>query len=111
MNLQEKHDSKLQLVQNTEARMILNLPKFQTISPGLRKLHWLPVHTQVKFKALCFAHKGLYHTGPEFLRHALRWYIPNRLLRSASSNTLVISRIRQANWGGRSFIVSTTKLW
>lgn len=42
--------AKLQRVQNTLARVVLGLRKFEHITPALIELHWLPVKQRVTFK-------------------------------------------------------------
>ena len=37
---------RLQYVQNTAARVVLQVSKFQYITPVLCKLHWLPIQFQ-----------------------------------------------------------------
>ena len=41
---------KLQRVQNTLARVVLKVRKFDHITPALKELHWLPVKLRVTFK-------------------------------------------------------------
>ena len=47
---------KLQLVQNTAARLISKVPRRSHISPILRHLHWLPIEARIHFEVLvlCF---------------------------------------------------------
>ncbi len=45
----------LQLIQNTAARYIFNVPKRMHITPLIINLHWLPIAARIKFKALIFA--------------------------------------------------------
>ena len=41
---------KLQYVQNTAARIVSQVGKFEHITPVLLDLHWLPVHYRIMFK-------------------------------------------------------------
>lgn len=43
LNAQEKVQNKMQLVQNSAARILSGTPKFKSISPVIRQLHWLPI--------------------------------------------------------------------
>ena len=56
---------KLQLVQNTAARLISRIPRQAHITPVLKHLHWLPIEARVisKFLVICF--KCLNNTGPQ----------------------------------------------
>jgi len=42
--------STLQRVQNAAARIVLNLRHRDSISDGLRQLHWLPIESRIQFK-------------------------------------------------------------
>lgn len=44
---------KLQVVQNSAARLLCRLPKTSSTSNALGNLHWLKVENRVKFKAIC----------------------------------------------------------
>jgi len=48
-------------VQNAAARMVLNLRPRDSISDGLRQLHWLPIESRIQFKLCLIMH--LIHTG------------------------------------------------
>ena len=43
---------KLQMVQHAAARVITRTRKFDSITPVLKELHWLPVHKRIIFKLL-----------------------------------------------------------
>ena len=49
----------LQNVQNSAARVTLGLPKFEHISPGLKKLHWLLIKYRIEFKFLTMVFKTM----------------------------------------------------
>ena len=53
---------KLQRVQNTAARLICNISKFDHITPTLVKLHWLPVRYHIIFKILLITFKVIHGT-------------------------------------------------
>jgi len=65
--------NKLQLVQNTAAIVITRSPRFEHITPTLKKLHWLPVSCRIEYKLL-----------------TLEMYTPTRLLRSQQDATLLV---------------------
>ena len=58
---------KLQRVQNTAARLICNISKFDHITPTLVKLHWLPVRHRINFKILLITFKVIHCLAPEYL--------------------------------------------
>jgi len=51
--LSQTHVLRLQRVQNTAARLICRVRKFDHISTSLQSLHWLPVVFRPRFKLLC----------------------------------------------------------
>lgn len=111
VGLQSQLLSNLQRMQNAAARLILNVPKFQSISYRLRDLHWLPVEKRILFKSLCLAYKALQGTGPSYLRSHLTKYRPTRDLRSTHAFLLNTPRYKQVRWGGRSFVLGTARSW
>ena len=60
---------KLQCIQNSAARIISKTSGYASITPVLKKLHWLPVEHRSVFKTATLVCKFL-HTGfPKFLLH------------------------------------------
>ena len=53
---------KLQCIQNSAARIVSNTSRYTSITPGLKKLHWLPVEQRIIFKTATLIYKFL-HTG------------------------------------------------
>ena len=53
---------RLQLIQNTAARLITRTRKHEHITPVLRRLHWLPVREPIDYKILLLAFKGLHES-------------------------------------------------
>ena len=54
--LQFQYD-RLQRVLNAAARVVCLVPKFDHITPVMRRLHWRPVRYRVMFKILLLLHK------------------------------------------------------
>ena len=73
---------KLQRVQNAAARLILGYKKYDSISPGLIKLHWLPVRYRIRFKIATITFKVLSTNEPAYLRNMLEIEPPTRTRRS-----------------------------
>ena len=63
--------TKLQRVQNSAARLILNLQKFDHVTPAFLELHWLPVRFRIKFKFLLLIYKAIHGYAPSYLTHNL----------------------------------------
>ena len=60
---------KLQCIQNSAARIVSNTTRYTSITPVLKKLHWLPVEHRSVFKIVTLVYNFL-HTGfPKFLLH------------------------------------------
>ena len=72
---------KLQMVQNSAARLVCGVKKFDHITPVLRHLHWLPVEFRIKYKILLLTFKALNGMGPSYIRDMLNSYHPNCNLR------------------------------
>ena len=62
---------KLQRVQNTAARLICNMNKFDHINPILVKLHELRVRYRINFKILLITFKVIHGLAPKYLSELL----------------------------------------
>jgi hypothetical protein len=104
--------NKLQNVQNTAARIISRISKYDHITPVLRHLHWLPVQLRIKYKILTHTYKALFNQAPKYVVDMLETYTPSRNLRSNNSSlTLVVPKSRTVRYGDRSFQVAAARLW
>ena len=56
--------TRLQVVQNKAAQLVTGKKPWESISPSLRSLHWLPVKDRITFKALCLTHKCILGNAP-----------------------------------------------
>ena len=102
---------RLQLVQNSAARVISQTKRYTSITPILNELHWLPINKWCKFKILLLTFKSLNGCAPEYLCDMLNVYMPNRSLRSTAFTSLVPYRNRSIRLGKRLFGTSAAKLW
>ncbi len=100
---------KLQLVQNSAARVLCRVRKYDSIIPTLRQLHWLPVAYRIKFKVCCLTFRAVHGEGPA--------YIQDMMIRQNSgirhSNGAITLRVprTKTKWGDRAFIVSAPREW
>jgi hypothetical protein len=102
---------RLQIVQNSLARVVSNTTKFRSHTKSLLKnLHWLPVSERIKFKIAVLTYKTLQIGKPSYLADLLIPYRPSRVLRSSSSNLLSIPDIRTSH-GRRSFSFAAPTIW
>lgn len=111
INIPLKSLRRLQLSQNSAARVISRTPRRDHITPVLRHLHWLPINKRCQFKIYVLAFKALHHTAPNYISDLLNWYHPNRPLRSANTTSLVPNRNRTVKYGRRLLDTSTATLW
>ncbi len=86
---------KLQIVQNTAARVLTRTRKYDHISPVLSTLHWFPIKHRIDF-----TYTALNGLAPEYLSEFLSHYSPLHLLRSQNSDLLIIPRISKSTVGG-----------
>ena len=103
--------NKLQKVQNSAARLILNKSKREHITPLLVKLHWLPVHLRIDYKLAVFGFKFFEGTLPKYLSDSLKKYEPLRTLRSANDNKLVVPVRYMKSFGERAFSSQVPRVW
>ena len=82
--------ARLQLVQNTLARVVAQKPRFCHITPVLADLHWLPICHRINFKIATIAFKVLHFQQPSYLAALVPRYVPTRSLRSSSSLSLCV---------------------
>ena len=101
----------LQRMQNSAARVVTLKRKYDSITPVLKDLHWLPVSSRIKFKVLVLTWRALNGIGPSYIREMLCWYEPPRMLRSTTNSQLIVPRTRLSTYGDRAFSVVAPKLW
>ena len=92
--------TRLQHVQNQQARLVTKSPPFTRSIPLLRSLHWLPLRFRILFKINSLTYKTLHEKQPVYLHSMLAASIPSRSLRSNNDNTLSIPRVK-SNTGAR----------
>ena len=63
---------RLQLIQNSAARVISQTKRYTSITPILNELHWLPINKRCQFKILILIFKSLNGCDPEYLCDAQR---------------------------------------
>lgn len=101
----------LRRVQNSAARLITGARKFESITPHLRSLHWLPIRQRIDFKIAVLVHRCLHGSAPSYLAELIIPYCPPRALRSASLYQLYVPASRLKSYGNRAFSVFAPRLW
>ena len=81
---------RLQIAQNSAARMIKGKGRRCHITPILRELHWLPVQMRIKYKICLFVYKCLNNEAPIYLSSMIEKYVPPRRLRSSEDTTILV---------------------
>ena len=102
---------RLQCIQNSAARLVVQASKFEHVTPVLLKLHWLPVRFRIMFKILLMVYKCLHDMAPPYLANVIKPRKTSRSLRSTTMEYLEEQRSRLVTYGDRSFSVAGPKLW
>ena len=103
---------KLQRVQNTAARLVFDLRKYDRITPALVTLHWLPVKYRIVFKTLLLIFKGLHGMAPNYIQDMLVPSTSKRYaMRSNETCLLRVPKFKHDTFGGRAFTVCGPKTW
>ena len=109
--LSEKHVHKLQLIQNTAARIVSRASRYDRITPILKRLHWLPIKFRIDYKICLLTFKCIQHQAPKYLQDLLHRHIPSRHLRSSDQNLLERKYPNLETYGGRAFSAVSQRLW
>ena len=62
---------KLQVLQNRAARMIANIRPWDSATPTLMELHWLPIKARIEYKICLLAQQAVVYGEPRYLRDYL----------------------------------------
>jgi len=112
----KENTNRLQLVQNSLARLITGTRKFDHITPVLAKLHWLPVSYRIKYKIALITQKTLSSSQPAYLLSSIhRRHQPDTAMttRSSAHNYLTLPNIRHfhSEFSRRGFANSAPTVW
>ncbi len=103
--------SRLQLVQNAAARLLVGAKKSDHISPILASLKWLPVNYRIKYKTLLYVFKAVHGMAPAYVSELIAVRQAPRSLRSNNKLLLTVPRTHLKLKGDRAFAVAGPKLW
>ena len=80
VGISEANLDKLQVVQNTLARVVTGSRRRDHISPVLADLHWLPIRARITYKVATLVFKILDVKQPTYLAELIADYKPVRAL-------------------------------
>ena len=104
--------SRLQRIQNMEAKVILGRSKRDSATQCLKELHWLPVHLRIEYKLITTVYKCLHNQAPDYLKEMIKRPTEVRATRSSlEPNRLVIPVTKKKTFAERSFSVAGPRLW
>ena len=66
---------KLQLVQNSAARLVTGTRRPEHITPVLFALHWLPIRQRIQFKLLVLVYRCTHQLAPDYLTDLVVPYV------------------------------------
>jgi len=93
--------TRLQLVQNTCARLVTGTSRRDHITPVMIQLHWLPVEHRATYTVLFYTFKALNGLAPPYISNLIEQYWPTRSLRSASQSLRRVPPSRTSGWQHR----------
>ena len=79
---------KLQCIQNSAARIVSNTSRYTSISPVLKKLHWILVEHCTVFKTTRFVYKFLYTGFPKYFAAYISSYHSSYSARCSQSGII-----------------------
>ena len=94
----------LQMVENTAARVLCRVDKYDPITPTLKLLHWLPVEFRIKYKICLLSLNALNGRGPQYLSEMLTTRNVHYELRSYEALTLNIYHGQDGKLRGSRFL-------
>ena len=110
--LPENLIKKLQRVQNTAARLVFNLRKYDRITPALVTLHWLPVKYPIEFITLLIVFKGLHDKAPIYIQEMIT---PSKSkgysIRSNEERVVKAPKFKHDTFGKHAFAVYGPLAW
>ena len=109
-NTTKKNIELLQTVQNFAAQIISGTRKFDTVTPILKQLQWLPIIKQLAVRDATMVFKSLNGLAPPYLcqKFKTRWEVHNRNTRNRDRLHIPLCRTAA---GQRAFTFRGQKLW
>ena len=103
---------RLQIIQNSAARVILKMRKYDHISRARQELHWLPIQQQIAFSILTDVNKVLHGLAPTYITDLILLAQPARLTRSSKNFNIAFPvKVPRNSYGKRAFVHAAPALW
>jgi hypothetical protein len=95
LDISKKLEHKLQIAQNSAARLIGNLGKYDGITQHRKDLHWLPIPARIQYKILTLVWKTLNNLAPGYLANLIKLctpeiYVTTSFLKYQTTTTKII---------------------
>ncbi len=103
--------SKLQLVHNAAAKVVVKKRKFDHISEDMKNMHWLPIEARIKYKLLLLTWKCLNGLAPKYLSELLEYTGDIHEKRLHYQETLYPPKTNLVTCGDRAFQRGAPELW
>ena len=88
------------------ARVVTRPPRFCSVTPLLKSLHWFPV----QFKICTLTYKVIHKCQPVYIHNLLKPLNKTRNLRSSNHDQLVVPRVsrhaRSTKWNGKRTLIT-----
>ena len=109
-NIPNREINKVQSVQNCLDRVVTRSPRFCSVTPLLKSLHWLPVQFGIKYKICTLTYKVIHSCQAVYLHNLLKPLNRTCNLRSSGDDQLVAPRV-SSRMGERAFSVAAPQFW
>ena len=109
-NIPNRELNKLQSFHYCLTRDVTRSPRFCSVTPLLKSLHWLPVQYRIKYKIWTLTYKVRHKCQPVYLQNPLKPLNRTRIFCSSDDDQLVVPRVSSKK-GERAFSVAAPKLW
>jgi hypothetical protein len=103
---------RVQTIQNGCARFLKGTKAFESVTPKLHELHWLPVAFRIQFKLSVMGHNIIYEQSyPPYIKNSVTLKSPLRFTRSSLSPTFEVPKFNLTSAGNRSVFYNIAMSW